>query len=279
MAGILRGWHADPFGVHELRYFTFDGNPTRLVRDGAGWSHDPPPVATHPSVVHTRISRHDGDRAFHEEGYLAHGELRESHVTPLVAVSQMAVKEPVGESPAVTSDVPSSTSPTRRATLRRLLRYSSVSVVSTVIGLSLLGLFVGVLRWPATWSNVIAVGIATVPSFELNRRWVWAQDGPRSILRQAVPYFLLSFAGLVMSTIAVHLASDATIHSSRLVHTAAVELANIAAYGSLWVIQFVLCDRILFRPRANSPDGAAWSPVVVGMARAPGAPVPSEVMA
>jgi hypothetical protein len=52
---------------------------------------------------------------------------------------------------------------------------------------------------------------------------------------------------LIISTIAVHLASTATGGATRLFHTAAVEMANVAAYGTLWIIQFVLCDRVLFR--------------------------------
>jgi len=42
---LLQGWHADPFGVHEQRYFS-GGRPTRLVRDGRVEAHDEPP-ATH----------------------------------------------------------------------------------------------------------------------------------------------------------------------------------------------------------------------------------------
>lgn len=135
----------------------------------------------------------------------------------------------------------------RRAVLRRLIRYGSVSAIATATSLTILGVLVGVLSFPATWANVIATAIATVPSFELNRRWVWAQGGQRSLIRQAAPYFLLSFAGLIISTFAVHLASDATNDTTRLLRTAAVEMANVAAYGTLWIIQFVLCDRILFR--------------------------------
>jgi len=141
----------------------------------------------------------------------------------------------------------------RRALVRRLLRYGSVSAISTVTSLLLLGMLVGMVGFPATWSNVIATAVGTVPSFELNRRWVWAHSGQRSLLRQALPYLLLSFAGLIISTVAVHLASDATITASRLVHTVAVELANMAAYGTLWIGQFALCDRILFRPPAGEP--------------------------
>jgi putative flippase GtrA len=147
--------------------------------------------------------------------------------------------------------MPGIASPSLRALWRRLIRYGSVSAISTTLSLIILGILVGLASFPAIWANVIATSLATVPSFELNRRWVWAQDGRRSLLRQAVPYFLLSFAGLVISTFAVHLASGATSASTRLVHTAAVEMANVGAYGALWVIQFVLCDRVLFR----SPEG------------------------
>jgi hypothetical protein len=30
----LRGWYPDPFNLHELRYFSMDGKPIRLVSIG-----------------------------------------------------------------------------------------------------------------------------------------------------------------------------------------------------------------------------------------------------
>ena len=39
--GDLQGWHADPFGRHEERYFSA-GQPTSLVRDGSTEGHDDP---------------------------------------------------------------------------------------------------------------------------------------------------------------------------------------------------------------------------------------------
>src|SRR5271165_2823384 len=38
----LQGWHPDPFGLHEMRYFSV-GNPTKLVRDGRAEAYDEPP--------------------------------------------------------------------------------------------------------------------------------------------------------------------------------------------------------------------------------------------
>jgi putative flippase GtrA len=202
------GWQRDPYGIHEDRYFT-RGEPTRLVRDGGVESYDEPPNSAEPP--HPRLLPQQRP------------EVHDSDQPPL--------EEP----------------PAPRSLFRRLLRYGSVSAISTVSGLVLLGVFVGLLNFPATWANVLAIGIGTIPSFELNRRWVWAQSGQRSLLRQVVPYCLFSFLGLIVSTFAVHLAADATSHSSRLLHTGAVELANIGSYGLLWIGQFILCDRVFFR--------------------------------
>jgi hypothetical protein len=43
------GWYTDPFGRHEARWMS-DGNPTKLVRDGAEESYDDPPDEN-PSVA------------------------------------------------------------------------------------------------------------------------------------------------------------------------------------------------------------------------------------
>ena len=40
---VVQGWHSDPFGVHEARYFSADGQPTKLVRDRGAESYDEPP--------------------------------------------------------------------------------------------------------------------------------------------------------------------------------------------------------------------------------------------
>jgi len=46
MMGELRGWNPDPFGLHEFRFFSDDGKPTLLVRDGSQRSFDQPPTTS-----------------------------------------------------------------------------------------------------------------------------------------------------------------------------------------------------------------------------------------
>jgi putative flippase GtrA len=130
-----------------------------------------------------------------------------------------------------------------------LVRYAGVSVIATVTSLTVLGLLVGLVNAPAGWANVCATAVGTVPSFELNRRWVWRRTGNPSVGSEVLPFVGLSFAGLLLSTVTVHLASVWAAGAPALGRTVAVEAASIAAFGSLWVAQFVLCDRVLFRRR------------------------------
>ena len=71
----------------------------------------------------------------------------------------------------------------------------------------------------------------------------------------------LSMAGLVLSTVAVHVAAELAGRSSRGAHTAVVEAASVGTYGVLWLAQFALCDRVLF--------GARPDPVAAGAAERP----------
>src|ERR1700731_1607668 len=94
-----------------------------------------------------------------------------------------------------------------RIDVAKLVRYGAVSVIATTTSLLVLGVLVGILAAPAAWSNVVATAVGTVPSFELNRRWVWRRRGHRSLVSELVPFAVLSFAGLALSTLAVQLAA------------------------------------------------------------------------
>ncbi|HEY0398177.1 MAG TPA: bifunctional glycosyltransferase family 2/GtrA family protein, partial [Acidimicrobiia bacterium] len=60
----------------------------------------------------------------------------------------------------------------RMARLGKLLRYATVSAVATITSLTVLGVLVATGTLSAGWANVVATAVGTIPSFELNRRWV-----------------------------------------------------------------------------------------------------------
>ena len=144
-----------------------------------------------------------------------------------------------------------------RPRVHQLVRYAAVSVIATSVSLCVLGALVATRAVPAVWANVIATAVGTVPSFELNRRWVWKKRGRRSVMAEIGPFCVLSFAGLALSTLAVGAAASwaASAGVGDTVRTLVVEGANVAAFGSLWVLQFLLLDRVLFGRGARAKAG------------------------
>jgi len=138
--------------------------------------------------------------------------------------------------------------------LLQWVRYGTVSAVATATSLTVLGVLVSTTAVPAGVANVIATAVGTFPSFELNRRWVWRRTGRRSMRGELVPFWILSFTGLALSTLSVSIAAAWAGHAglTGATRTVVIEAANVAAWGSLWVAQFVILDRYLFRRPATS---------------------------
>jgi putative flippase GtrA len=149
-----------------------------------------------------------------------------------------------------------------KALLRRLSRYAAVSAISTSVTLSLLGLLVYTSALSPGWANVVATAAGTVPSFELNRRWVWAKKTRRSWMKEVVPFCALSFSGLGLSTLAVKLAATWAIRVGWGAGAVALvsQAANLMTFGSLWIVQYFLLDRVLFGRRSREQAGPVVAP-------------------
>ena len=135
--------------------------------------------------------------------------------------------------------------------LRKLVRYAAVSMISTSVSLTILGALIATSALTAGWANVVATAVGTVPSFELNRRWVWRKTGHRSVVAEVGPFCALSFTGLALSTLAVSAAAGwaASAGLGTAARAVVADAANVGTFGLLWVIQFVLLDRVLFAHR------------------------------
>ncbi len=131
---------------------------------------------------------------------------------------------------------------TARATFhKRPVRYAMVSVVA--VGVSQLVLLTtnGLLGWSAVLSNVTAVMLGSIPSYILNRAWVWGKSGKNHFWREVVPFWALALLGLGFSTLLVAIAhqwNEATW---------VVSAANLVAFGILWVVKYLVLDALLFR--------------------------------
>lgn len=120
------------------------------------------------------------------------------------------------------------------------MRYSLVSVIAVLAAQSALLFCTVVIGMRPVSANLVAVGVGSIPSYLLNRIWVWGRRGNHSFTREVLPFWVMAFLGLVFSTLLVHFASlwsDAALVTNA---------ANLTAFGSLWVIKYLVLDSVMF---------------------------------
>ena len=143
-----------------------------------------------------------------------------------------------------------------------MFRYSATSVVSVVVSVTFLVVFSGALRWGPVLSSTLATANATVPSYQLNRRWAWGRSGRGHMWKEVVPFWVLAFLGWGFSTYSVKLTSSALAGSGapHLVHTGVIAVVYVAAFGVLWVVKFVVFNKVLFAGSAEVLPAAFEGP-------------------
>lgn len=135
----------------------------------------------------------------------------------------------------------------------RIVRCMGVSLLTTILSVSIILVSTVAFGMAAVLANVLATSVATVPSYHLNRRWTWAKRDASDPWRELLPFWVLSFSGLVLSTVTVAIADSwaGTMHLAPALHTTAIIVGSLGGFGLLWVVQFVLLDRVLFAPKRD----------------------------
>jgi putative flippase GtrA len=134
--------------------------------------------------------------------------------------------------------------------VRKFWKYCVVSAVGVVLGQSLIYTFANILEWPWGWANVIAVSISTVPTYYLSRAWVWQKTGKSSLYAEIIPFWVMSFLGLLLSTLVVVWLENQYPDQPILAN-----VGNIIGFGVLWLAKFFILDRILFKVTHEHIDG------------------------
>jgi putative flippase GtrA len=123
---------------------------------------------------------------------------------------------------------------------QKAAKYLAVSAFNVMFGQALLVLANHVFGWSFVASNVFAVSISAFPAYVLSRRWIWQKKGNNHFWKEVVPFWAMAFLGLGMSSLFAYVAakySDSTV---------VLMVANLSAFGLLWVAKFFVLDKLLF---------------------------------
>jgi putative flippase GtrA len=141
--------------------------------------------------------------------------------------------------------------------VHKFIRYSMVSVVAVVISQATLVLCTGVFGLSAILSNTVAAVISTPASYELNRKWAWGKSGKSHLWREVAPFWGFTLIGYLGSTGTVQLADTMTkshgVHG--LLRVLAIMGAQLFAYGVVWIVKFLVFNRIVFAGTTNGAEG------------------------
>ena len=129
----------------------------------------------------------------------------------------------------------------------KLIRYTAVSAISALTAISILSIVYGALRlWSEVPSVLFSNICAGVPSYLLNRRWVWGKSGRSHWRKEILPFWIMSLTGIGFALVAASMAHDfaQSHHLHHLARTVLVVGANVTAFGVVWLVKFVILNRI-----------------------------------
>jgi putative flippase GtrA len=161
----------------------------------------------------------------------------------------------------------------------RFTRFVGVAAASLATSEILLSICNGVFHMTATPAALVSTFGGAVVSYVLSR-WAWERKGKPDVLRETVPFWVISAMVWVILTLATklgyHLASWMGVHGVK--HVLVVDLVYLAANVVTFALRFVIFHYVLFADRTTAARAAATGPDSVP----PGtrtAPAPADVAA
>lgn len=158
----------------------------------------------------------------------------------------------------------------------RFIRYSLVSGVAIVISQLTILICTWLFGLSGIAANTIGALAATPASYELNRKWAWGKSGRSHVWREMVPFWSLTLLGWLASTGTVEIADSMakSHHVVGLGRSVAIMGASLFAYGVVWIVKFVIFNRLVFVDR-GTVTGTGTAPSAATSSLAPPAPAPA----
>jgi putative flippase GtrA len=161
----------------------------------------------------------------------------------------------------------------------RFTRFVGVAAAALATSEILLSICNGVLHMTSTPAALVATFGGAAVSYVLSR-WAWERKGKPDVLRETIPFWVISAMVWVILTLATkfgyHLASWMGLHGVK--HVLVVDLVYLAANVVTFALRFMIFHYVLFADRTTAARAAATGPDSVP----PGtrtAPSPADVTA
>lgn len=137
---------------------------------------------------------------------------------------------------------------TRSPLARVFSRFAAGSAVAAGCSWLAILLLFGVLGASAAVSGALAFLAGAIPNFVLQRYWTWKRSGRIGLRAELLPYVaVIAFNGLVATGVTAGadriIASAVDSHAAR---TVLLTAAFTVTYLLLFVVKFVLLDRLVF---------------------------------
>jgi putative flippase GtrA len=133
------------------------------------------------------------------------------------------------------------------ARVRKLVKFTLVSGISTVISFGSISLLYGLnIISSVIWATVAGNVIAAIPAYHLNRTWTWGKHGRSSFVGEVLPFSFMAGLGLGVSLLGAAWVRT-IVHSHHLGHltnTGLVAGTNIVSFGVFWVLKILVFNRI-----------------------------------
>jgi putative flippase GtrA len=137
------------------------------------------------------------------------------------------------------------------------LRYSAASLIATgcseivlIAGYALLGL------GPQA-ASVVAWVAGALPNYLLSRRWAWRERGPSPLMRETLPYWLVTFATAALAVGMTTAADDWVRHAvtGRADRSFVLGVIYQSTYVVAFGIKFVIFDGWVFATKRSAATG------------------------
>lgn len=130
---------------------------------------------------------------------------------------------------------------------KKIIRFTTVSAISTMTSFAAISFFYGLKIIPGVlWATLAGNLVASLPAYQLNRRWTWGKRGKSHFRKEVMPFWSMTLLGIAVSQVgALGARHEVYIHHwSHLTNTALVSLTNLFSFGLFWFLKMAVFNRI-----------------------------------